>query len=493
MYLKKTKRKGRVYLSVVQNYRRDGKVRSKTVEALGYVDELEKRYPDPVAYFQAYVNEKNRQASQAGEPVHLTIGRNARIEPHSASAVSLGGAISLGYADAFACGRLFGGGGTGRIFELLLVARMMHAVPIRDTWNNRLKFLRALDMPYSDVYRAFEVYAQSSRTMVDNLNARYVELRGPRHRENVRLVLSNYTFRRAQSASAGGPDELVSSEFARLCLVIDAAGIPLTYRIVNRDLTGGEIVDLMADLKRETGASRVTLVAAQIPAAEWVMDAISRRGDGYVLLQPAELVSRELNEWISDDAGYAVTRNGAYRIKSRIADRREGPTSAKEIALRSASAESASAFCIVTNETTRSDAAVFNIYRELWRVHEPFQIIPADFIAMPYQVDSATHIQAHFAICYAAFFVLRVLRQGMNWHYDAAQVADALLGMEGAYLDENWYVFNYRTGVTDAIQESVGMDVGRRLMSRADIRNVAPAVAKAVTDGNSKKQLANTP
>ena len=129
-------------------------------------------------------------------------------------------------------------------------------------------------------------------------------------------------------------------------------------------------------------------------------------------------------------------------------------------------------FFIVSNETTASNAAIFNIYRELWRVHEPFQVISADFIAPPYPVDTQVHLRAHFAICYAAFFALRMLRQDMDWKWNAAQVADALVHMEGAYLDENWYLFNFRNAVSDDIQHAVGIDAGRRLLNRADIRNV---------------------
>ena len=50
VFVKKQKRKnGRVYLSVVQGYRgEDGKTKTRHVRSLGYLDELEKAYDDPV-------------------------------------------------------------------------------------------------------------------------------------------------------------------------------------------------------------------------------------------------------------------------------------------------------------------------------------------------------------------------------------------------------------------------------------------------------------
>ena len=56
MHLKIQKRNGRDYLSVVQSYRQDGKVRTRTIETIGYADAYADRYPDPIAHFRAHVD-----------------------------------------------------------------------------------------------------------------------------------------------------------------------------------------------------------------------------------------------------------------------------------------------------------------------------------------------------------------------------------------------------------------------------------------------------
>ena len=52
MFLKKipNKKTGRTFLSIVEGYRdpNTGKTRHKTIEALGYLDELENDYNDPI-------------------------------------------------------------------------------------------------------------------------------------------------------------------------------------------------------------------------------------------------------------------------------------------------------------------------------------------------------------------------------------------------------------------------------------------------------------
>lgn len=512
MYLKQTKRNGRIYLSVMQNYRSQGKIHAKTVERIGYADEYADRFPDPVAHFKAYVAKLNDQAKTRNAPVRLSIPRNATIGEGSEGSIQLGAAIALGYLDALGLGRFYSKLSTGhlededlagesdrpdenlgRAFELLASARMLHAVPVHETWSARAKFPRTCTMEIADAYRGFKQIADSDAALIKKLNTRYEAIHGKRSLDNVRLVFSNYVVPWPGDESTRGPDELEKHISTRLCLVIDGEGIPLTYRIVPRRMSAERTLAIIDELKTESGARHVTVVAAQLSEAAKVVPQLAAHDDGFVLLMHTSETTTDQYRWAADESGYRPTRNQTYRIKSRQADfaipdrhatslsqdTQTGHTiKVKEIALRSMRSNASQSFFIVSNETTASNAAIFNIYRELWRVHEPFQVISADFIAPPYPIDTQVHLRAHFAICYAAFFALRMLRQDMDWKWNAAQVADALVHMEGAYLDENWYLFNYRSTVSDDIQQAVGTDTGRRLLNRADIRNVVVQARK---------------
>ena len=52
MYVQKSSSHGKIYLSIVQGYRKDGKVKHKTIEKLGYLDDLKKEFDDPIAHFK---------------------------------------------------------------------------------------------------------------------------------------------------------------------------------------------------------------------------------------------------------------------------------------------------------------------------------------------------------------------------------------------------------------------------------------------------------
>lgn len=62
MFLKKSFSNKRTYLSFVQGYRdENGKVKQKTIEKIGYLDDLKKQYDDPISYFKEIANQKSKE------------------------------------------------------------------------------------------------------------------------------------------------------------------------------------------------------------------------------------------------------------------------------------------------------------------------------------------------------------------------------------------------------------------------------------------------
>ena len=62
LFLKQAKFKnGKIYLSIVDGYWKDGKVKQKVYQKLGYLDDLKKQYSDPIAYYKSYVEELKKE------------------------------------------------------------------------------------------------------------------------------------------------------------------------------------------------------------------------------------------------------------------------------------------------------------------------------------------------------------------------------------------------------------------------------------------------
>ena len=74
MYLKKTlNAQGRIRLSIVDNYYDKQKKcsRQKTIESIGFLDELEKIYEDPISHLQKRIELLNHQQKGKQAPINL--------------------------------------------------------------------------------------------------------------------------------------------------------------------------------------------------------------------------------------------------------------------------------------------------------------------------------------------------------------------------------------------------------------------------------------
>ena len=70
-------RSGKKFLSFVQGYRdENGKVKQKTVENIGWLDELKKEHDDPISYYKEIAKQKNND--QITEYTIKNLGRFSR-------------------------------------------------------------------------------------------------------------------------------------------------------------------------------------------------------------------------------------------------------------------------------------------------------------------------------------------------------------------------------------------------------------------------------
>lgn len=63
MFLKSTPtRSGKIFLSFVQGYRdKNGKVKQKTIENIGWLDELQSKYDDPIVHFKNIAKQRTSE------------------------------------------------------------------------------------------------------------------------------------------------------------------------------------------------------------------------------------------------------------------------------------------------------------------------------------------------------------------------------------------------------------------------------------------------
>ena len=80
MFLKVAKYKnGRSFLSIVEGYRANGKVKQRVIKKIGFLDELEKNYDDPIQHFKNLARKMSADA-KADSSFSLSIDLNCCID-----------------------------------------------------------------------------------------------------------------------------------------------------------------------------------------------------------------------------------------------------------------------------------------------------------------------------------------------------------------------------------------------------------------------------
>lgn len=342
MFVKKQKRKnGRVYLSVVQGYRdENGKTKTRHVRSLGYLDELEKSYADPIAHFKAEVGAENAAARAEAAPMTVTLHPLKKIDKRAENRIDMGAAVpsayfhrDLGVADFFERRRTARGFGFDpcRILELLCWNRISDPGSKAAAFAAKDRFPRKCDFTLDDVYRSLDYLAASADRLVKHMNASIEAARGPRDRTRLYYDVTNYYFEIDGEDDDGLRKKGVSKEhrpeaIVQMGLLLDAEGIPLDY-----ELFPGNVNDMstMLPMMKKAGlrdasdpdGERVVVVADKGLNTSDNIAACTLDGNGFVLSQSVRKATKKLKEWVLDESGYEESESGRFKVKSRIADK----------------------------------------------------------------------------------------------------------------------------------------------------------------------------
>ena len=101
MYLQVKAQDGRVlYLVFAEGYRKDGKSAMRTGESLGYLDELEKQFDDPMRSLQGRLRRGQRRGEVERQNVQVTIHPCKRRQARGQHGKNAGSAVLLAVHNA---------------------------------------------------------------------------------------------------------------------------------------------------------------------------------------------------------------------------------------------------------------------------------------------------------------------------------------------------------------------------------------------------------
>lgn len=339
LYEKKT---GRTKLKIVEGYRAEGKVKQRMIKDLGYLDELEKQFDNPIEHFKAVARhmtaEKNkaRETVQVMVPVHSTLARLEELAPETYPRKNIGyGALSMLYhqleIDYFLNNRRrykkFEAN-LNSIFKMLVFNRALFPDSKKKAWEQRGVFFEDSRYSLEDVYRSLDYFLQWRPDLLKHLHARMQSQYG---RDTLLLYydVTNYYF------EVDEPDDLrkkgVSKEhrpkpIVQMGLFMDEQGLPVSY-----DLYQGNANDcttlpsMLDDTVVAFGMHHLIVVADKGMMSGDNIARIRLMHNGYVMSYSVRGADQQFKEYVLDEQGYTDVYDNDGRLvskhKSRYAPR----------------------------------------------------------------------------------------------------------------------------------------------------------------------------
>ena len=176
MNLKVGKSNGRPYLSIVHGYRdkETKQVRTKTIQSLGYLDELKMKHPgiDVVAHFKEVARQMTEE-EKAQRKISLTIDMNEDLPKNTDNRKNLGYAAILKIYYDMKLDQYFNNisrnhgfeFNTNSIMTLLVVSRLLSPGSKKKAYEEKQRYFERFDFAQVDMYRALSHFA----TLIDDV------------------------------------------------------------------------------------------------------------------------------------------------------------------------------------------------------------------------------------------------------------------------------------------------------------------------------------
>ena len=579
MNLKQSRRKnGRVYLTIEKAYRdTDGKPRSKTIMSLGYLDELDKEYDDPIAHFKELA-QKMTEEEKTQKKLTLSINMEEKLDTNTDNRKNFGYAAILKIyhklgLDVFLNNKArheFFEFNTNSIMILLIVSRLLSPGSKKKAFEEKGRYFERFDFSLADVYRSLSHFSKIAKELQIFLNAQILEKYG-RNTKVIYYDVTNFYFEIDQGdefSKFGLSKENRRNPIVQMGLAMDSDGIPLHY-----DLFPGNTVDketfrpVISEVRRKYDTGRIIVVADMgIITGDNIFylqgKEKGKNFNGYVFSFSVRGATKEFKEYILSGEGYVdnsgkpANENADFKMKSRVIAREinvtlpSGKKTKKTVyekqvvfwgrkyALKAAAereevlkkafdlvvnpqkytkattygaakyvknlkfdektgeilevrerpvvdmekvneeAKYDGYYAIVTSELDMSDAEIIETYRGLWKIEETFRITKGILETRPVYVSLQDHINAHFLICFIALTIMRIIQKKTGNVYSAERIIDCLNRISCSHEHENIYLFDYRSEVSDAIGEALGIDFTNKRLRLGDIKKILGQVKK---------------
>ncbi len=598
MFLRSITIKGITRLYFYESYYENGRTKQKCIENLGRLDELQKRFDDPVSHFKKVAEEKNAEQNTSRKT-------SVPIDLSSTMSTSEDNLRNVGYAvlkdlykqlelDKFwklVLRKTSIQYDLEAVFRLLVFSRILYPGSKRDTFLNKAAYFEDMDgFSLKDTYKALDVfdqydeqlqkwiYSHSSKICERDMSVSYFDCTNyyfdigrsdmDTFDDDGRPVdgkgkPAEIKYRKRGPEKNHRPDPIVE-----MGLLMDKNGIPLAFDLFpGNESEKVHMRPVINRVKSQFGSGRVIFVADRglntsdnIYFLNGDNKADHNPRDGYVYGQSVRGADAEFKAWVlkgdykteklTDDDGKEVTFTHKSRIhpktiqvnttvpgqkkkrkksvsidqkqmayysekyaKKQKHDRDIMVARAKDLIKHPKKYDKITAagsgayiqniafdkstgeiiegrelvldeakiaeeekydgyYSIVTSELKMSDHEMRETYRGLARIEETFKISKTEFESRPVFVWTNEHIEGHFATCFTALVLIRLLQSKLGSRYPIGKTIKSLRKYNCTQIGTTLYQFVYYDEILEECGKIFHLELNNRYRTREQIRRL---------------------
>lgn len=337
---KQSKAKG-IYLTIEKKFwdKEKKMARGKHHQSLGYLHDLQKDYPDPVAHFKEVVAQMNAE-EKGNKKLTLEIDLNEKLPDESHTRYNMGYAVIMKIYYELGLDRFLNNKArhepfeynTNSIMTLLTITRILHPSSKKRSYEYKDMFFERFDFELYDIYRALSHFSkigtECQRFISEQINTKF-----GRDTSLMYFDVTNFHFeidetddlRKRGKEKNNRPDPIV-----QMSLAMDADGIPLYYKLFPGNTHDSKtFIPVFKDVCVRFNPGRVIAVADMGCTSSNNIYFLKggdrdKRVNGYVFSFSIRKGSVKFKEYVLDDTDY-TDRDGKalkdgydYKIKSRL-------------------------------------------------------------------------------------------------------------------------------------------------------------------------------
>ena len=324
-YSKKT---GRTYLQIVHGYRdKEGKTKRKVIKSLGYLDELEKKYDDPIAHFTQVANQMDAERKKNKQLV-ITIDADSQVDRKVQNRKNFGHVVFSKVYHELELDRFFNNKqrhenfkfNSNSIMKVLLFARLLYPRSKKATVENNDRYFDKADFTLDDVYICLTHFYKMNKDAQKFIHEQ-TEKQYYRKTDLVYYVVTNYyfeidkedDFRRKGACKEHRPDPIV-----QMGLAVDRLGIPISYQLFEGNTHDSQtLMPILKNIKKQFKTKKIIVVADKGLHSGDNIAFNTILGDGYIYSKSVRAASSDFKSYVLDDEGYTWIGND-YKRKSRV-------------------------------------------------------------------------------------------------------------------------------------------------------------------------------